>query len=144
MDPFPHRYTTTAAGGPGGALRLDGPGLPTLGADAPAEFGGPGDAWSPETMLVGAVTSCFVLTFRSVAAAMKLPWTDLACEADGTLDRVDRVTRFTEIAIRARLRVPPGTDAAAAHRAMEKAEQICLVTRSLTAEVHLVATVEEG
>ena len=44
-----------------------------------AEFGGPGDLWSPETMLAGAVAGCFILTFRAAARASSasIPWRKL-------------------------------------------------------------------
>ena len=44
--------------------------------------------------------------------------------------------------MRATLRVPPGTDQAKARAAMERAEQICLITNSLKGAAHLDATVE--
>jgi len=42
-------------------------GLPDLRLEAPSDFGGPGDAWSPEHLLLVAVQSCFLLTLRAVA-----------------------------------------------------------------------------
>lgn len=144
MHPFPHRYTCTATSEAEGDVGLESPELPTLATAAPEEFGGPGDRWSPETLFVGAVVSCFILTFRAVAQASKLAWLDLTCEADGTLDRVERVTQFTEIHLRAELRVPSGTDPERARSLMERAEHICLVTNSLTTNVHLDARVVVG
>lgn len=144
MHPFPHRYTCTATSEADGDVGLASPGLPTLATAAPEEFGGPGDEWSPETLFVGAIVTCFILTFRAVAQASKLPWLDLTCEADGTLERIDRVTRFTEVQLRAELRVPEGTDPERAHSLMERAEAICLVTNSLTTAVRLDARVEVG
>jgi organic hydroperoxide reductase OsmC/OhrA len=58
-----------------------------------------GGQWSPETLLVAAAVDCFVLTFRAIAAASKLPWERLSCNGEGTLDRVDGVTRFTALAL---------------------------------------------
>jgi uncharacterized OsmC-like protein len=142
MHPFPHHYATLATAAPEGDVPLTGEGLPPLATAPPAEFGGPGDRWSPETLLVGAVANCFILTFRSVAKASALAWVGLSCEAEGTLDRVDRVTRFTEVRVRATLRVPPGTDEEKAMRFLERSEQLCLITNSLTAEAHLEAHVE--
>jgi organic hydroperoxide reductase OsmC/OhrA len=144
MHPFPHRYTCTATSKLDGDVGMESPGLPTLATAAPEEFGGPGDRWSPETLFVGAIVTCFILTFRAVAQASKLAWLDLTCDADGTLDRVDRVTRFTEVHLRAVLSVPDGTDPERARSLMERAERICLVTNSLTTDVHLDARVEVG
>jgi organic hydroperoxide reductase OsmC/OhrA len=142
MHPFPHSYSATATADADGDIRLDSDGLPSLVTSAPAEFGGPGDRWSPETLLMGAVADCFILTFRAVAKASSLPWTALTCEAEGVLDRVDRVTLFTEIRVRASLRVPPGADEVRALQVLERAEKLCLVTNSLSASAHLDARVE--
>jgi peroxiredoxin-like protein len=107
----------------------------------PAEFDGPGDQWSPETLLAGAVATCFILTFRAVARASRLEWTDLVCEVEGTLDRVEHETRFTQVLVRAILEVPAGVATERAERILEKSEQSCLITRSLRAEVRFEAHV---
>ena len=137
MQDFPHHYAVTASGSPGGDVALSSAGLPVLLSAPPTEFGGPGDRWSPETMLVAAVGDCFILTFRAVARASKLPWESLACDVVGALDRVDRVTQFTSFQVHATLTVAPGADVDQAHKALERAEHACLVTNSLKAAVQL-------
>ena len=109
---------------------------------SPAEFDGPGDRWSPETLLVGAVADCFILTFRAIANASKLSWLSLDCDVTGTLDRVDRVMQFTHFDLTAHLVVPAGVNAEAARHALEKAERNCLISSSLKAAVALDARVE--
>jgi len=142
MQDLPHHYSVVATGEPAGDVALEGNQLPTLHSSPPAEFGGPGDRWSPETFLVGAIADCFVLTFRAVARASKVPWTALRCEVSGTLDRIDRAKAFTHVDIRARLRVPPGTDGDQARRALDKAEHNCLISNSLKATTHLETEVD--
>jgi peroxiredoxin-like protein len=142
MHPFPHRYSVTAAANVESDVTLDGPQLPTLRSAPPKEFDGPGDRWSPETLLVAAVADCFVLTFRAIAQASKLPWVSLTCDVDGTVDRVERVTQFTGFVVRAHLRVPAGADETQAQRLLVKAEQGCLVTNSLKGATHFEAEVE--
>jgi len=137
MQDFPHHYAVTASGSSGGDVALTSAGLPVLLSAPPREFGGPGDRWSPETMLVAAVGDCFILTFRAIARAAKLPWESLTCDVAGTLDRVDRVTQFTAFAVRATLTVAPGADVNQAHKALERAEHGCLITNSLKAGVQL-------
>src|SRR5437763_17066325 len=95
LKAFPHVYTVSASATPEGDVELKSQRLPFLHSAPPPEFGGPGDRWSPETLLSAALGDCFVLTFRAVARSAKLPWAALHCEVSGTLDRVDRVTRFT-------------------------------------------------
>jgi peroxiredoxin-like protein len=142
MQALPHRYRVSGAGRITGDVELTAERLAMLQSASPAEFGGPGDRWSPETLLVGAVADCFILTFRAVANASGLSWISLECDVTGTLDRVDHVTQFTHFDMTARLVVPAGVDAAKARHALEKAERSCLISRSLKATVALAATVE--
>lgn len=144
MQNFPHHYVVTADGKAAGAVLISSPNLPGWPTDAPAEFDGPGDLWSPETMLVGAVANCFILTFRAIARASKFEWTNLTCHVQGVLERVERVTQFTEFSLDVKLHVPVGTDLEKAQRLLEKAEQTCLITNSLKAKVELSAEVKVG
>ena len=137
MQDLPHRYLVRANAEAQGNIALKTDDVPQLITAPPAEFGGPGDQWSPETLLVGAVADCFVLTFRAIARASKLQWSNLECSAEGVLDRVERVTRFTSVTVNAVLTVPADVDPAKAQRLMEKAESACLITQSLLAEAHL-------
>lgn len=137
MDNYPHQYRAKAQAGSFGAVEISSDGLEPLSSMPPLQFGGPGDRWSPETMLVAAVADCYILTFRAIATASRLDWLDLSCAAEGILDRVDHVTRFTRFNLKAHLRVPAGTDEHKARRLLEKAESVCLISSSLTAEKHL-------
>jgi peroxiredoxin-like protein len=142
MKPLPHRYVVSAVPGPAHTVCLTSPGLPPLATAAPAEFDGPGDAWSPETLLVGAAADCFAITFRGVARASQLAWTDMTCEVAGTLDRADGAMRFIRVDVHARVAVPDGASEALARRVLDKAKRTCLITNSLAADVHLHATIE--
>lgn len=148
MKPLPHHYTVSGrleARSEGAAtVRLRSPGLPELESAPPAEFDGPGDLWSPETLLLGAVVDCFLLTFRAVARASKYAWASLHADAEGVLDRAEGVTRFTAIHLRVELLAPAGADPTAGERFLAKAEKGCLVSNSLRCPVHLEARVRAG
>lgn len=137
MHPFPHLYTVNSAAKPDGSVTLSSAGLVNLPSNGPVEFDGPGDLWSPETLLTGALADCFILSFRAVANASKFAWTALDCRVEGKLDRIERVTQFTSFTVNARLTVPAGTDVERAHKLLEKAEQVCLISASLKGEKHL-------
>jgi organic hydroperoxide reductase OsmC/OhrA len=141
MHPYPHTYTVQASSAPEGDVPVSSAGLPELTTAPPAEFDGPGDRWSPETLLCAAVADCFLLSFRGVARAQKMPWTSLKCEVQGTLDRVDGKSRFTRMLVKAALVVPEGTEQDKALKAMERAEHVCLISNSLVAERRIEATV---
>jgi organic hydroperoxide reductase OsmC/OhrA len=110
MQDFPHHYTTTATARHDSNVDMTSPGLPDLKLAAPAEFGGPGDHWSPETLMSAAVASCFKLSFKAVARAAKLEWTSIRCDVVAVLEKVDKVTQFTEFHQTVVLEVPAGAD----------------------------------
>jgi organic hydroperoxide reductase OsmC/OhrA len=141
MHPFPHVYTVTASGQPEGSVAVTSPRLPEIASAPPSEFDGPGDVWSPETLLCASLADCFVLSFRAIARASHLEWSDLACRVEGVLERVDGVTQFTRYRTFATLKVSPSVDAAKARRLLEKAEHVCLISNSLRGPRELVAEV---
>jgi organic hydroperoxide reductase OsmC/OhrA len=141
MKPYPHHYLVEASAAASGSVDLRARGLPVIASAPPIEFGGPGDAWSPESLLVAATADCFVLTFRAVARASKLEWSSLQCSAVGTLDRIEKVTCFVGMRIEADLRLPAGGNAETGKRLLEKTEKTCLVSNSLDLAVALEARV---
>lgn len=137
MKPLPHRYAVRIAGGPLGRATLASSGVPDLDTAAPADFGGPGDAWSPEQLLLASVEACFLLTFRAIAQASRIEFASLAIDAEGIVDRAGGGMRFTEIVLRPRLTLPAAADTARVRRALEKAEASCLVAASLSTPIRL-------
>jgi peroxiredoxin-like protein len=144
MHPYPHHYSVHARAEATGDVEIGADRLPVLQTAPPVEFDGPGDRWSPETLLCAAVADCFVLCFRAVARASRLEWSQLECRVEGTLDRVEGKSRFTEIVVHATLRVPAGADQDRAARLLEKAEHVCLISNSLVATRRIEPTVIVG
>ena len=141
MQDLPHQYTVTARVEGSANVIVSSAGLPDLETAGPAQFGGPGDVWSPEDMLVGAVANCFILSFRSIARKAKLEWLTLECEAEGILDKIDGFNQFTDFTVKATLTIPDEQHRKKANIMLEKAEKYCLITKSLKAGAHLEATV---
>lgn len=137
MKPLPHRYEVRLSGGPSGYATVCASGMPDLRSAPPLDYDGPGDAWSPEHLLLAAVQTCFLFTLRAVAKASQVEFVALDLSTEGTLDRREGITRFTEIVLRPRLTVRPGTDRERALRALEKSERSCLVSASLATPVRL-------
>jgi organic hydroperoxide reductase OsmC/OhrA len=145
MKPLPHRYNVTLTAGEHSFPVITSDRLEPFTSAPPENFDGPGNLWSPETLLVAAVADCFALTFRAIAKASQLRWTKLLCDADGTLDRAEGVTRFTAIDLHVWLVVPAETDAGRARAMLEKTEKNCLVGNSLRFRptLHLNVSVED-
>jgi organic hydroperoxide reductase OsmC/OhrA len=141
MHPFPHRYIVSSTAAPEGDIALASDGLPSLTTATPPEFDGPGGRWSPETLLVAAVADCFLLTFRGIARASRMPWIRVSVTCEGTLERPDRVTHFTRFDLTATVVVPPDREDQA-RRILARAEETCLITRSLKGETHLHIFIE--
>ena len=143
MKPLPHRYDVQLKGGPTGYAHLNSVGRRTLAAAPPREFGGPGDAWSPEHLFLAAVEACFLFTFRAVAQASKLDFADVNIHAEGTVDRQVGVTRFVEIVLRPRLTCARGVDRAKIAAVVAKTEKNCLVTATLATPVQVEMEIVE-
>lgn len=143
MHPFPHRYVVSSTATPEGDILLTSEGIPSLPTVTPPEFDGPGGLWSPETLLVAAVADCFLLTFRGIARASSMPWVSVAVTCEGTLERPDRVTQFTRFDLHATVVLPAEVSEDQARRLLTRAEETCLITRSLKGETHLHIDVKQ-
>ncbi len=141
MKPLPHTYYAALTAGPSGFASLSSPGLPYVRVAPPVEYDGPGDAWSPEHLLLASVASCFVMTFRAVARASRVEFDYVEVGASGTVAKDGDAVRFTEIVLRPRVTIPEGSDRVRVTTAIAKAESRCLVTASLVTPVHLEAEV---
>lgn len=134
MQSLPHHYKASARGHPQGPIRTTSPELDPLQIDAPAEFGGSGDEWSPETLLAGSVATCFILTFRALSRHAGMDWHELTVEADGTLDKKSEGLRFTHFHLIVRLSLESESEESTVRVLLEKAEKHCLISNSLVAE----------
>ena len=141
---LPHHYSIKVNGAPTGDLIASADHLPYLEICPPLEFGGPGDKWSPEDLLMAAVANCLVLSFRMIAATSKLEWKSIECISEGELDQVDGKMLFTKILSKVRLVILSENDRAKAEKLLYKAEKACLISNSLSAELALepVITIE--
>ena len=137
MKPLPHIYRVHLAGGTGQYATLAATGLPELQGAPPEDFDGPGDAWSPEHLLLAAVESCFLFTFQAISRASRLAFVSLDVSGEGIVDRKDGVMRFSAIVLRPRLRLATGDERERAMRILEKSEHACLVSASLSTPIRL-------
>lgn len=124
---------------------LTSPGLPDLEVATPPEFpGGHEGCWSPETLYVAAAEGCLMTTFLAIAENSKLEITSYRSSAEGALAKTDQGFRITEITITVELVIPDESKSERAARILEKAEQHCLISKSMNTQVHLVPKVTVG
>lgn len=141
-----YRIEASWKGGRNGLVSAGGVAEPKIRFSAPAEFKGESGYWTPEHFLLAAVASCFVVTFSAIAAASKLDFLTLEMTVDGTLGKVDGKLGFAEVLMRPTLTVVTHEEQERGNRLLEKAEQGCLIARSLACPVTmepLVRTADE-
>lgn len=137
MHNLPHHYIIKVNGTPNGNLTASADNLPNLDVSPPQQFGGPGDIWSPEDLLMAAVANCLVLSFRMIASASKLQWKSIECISQGELNQVDGRMLFTKIVSNVKLVILSEDDLELAEKLLHKAEDTCLISNSLSAELAL-------
>jgi len=137
MKGLPHYYKVKVVGFPENNLHVFSGDLPVLEVAPPKEFGGAGDQWSPEELLMASVANCVVLSFRAIAKASRLGWLSIECESQGELNKVDQKMQFTRINIKAKLVISSAESAGKAEKLLNKAEETCFISNSLSAQTHL-------
>jgi peroxiredoxin-like protein len=113
----------------------------TLEFSVPPEFGGEQGYWTPEHLLLGAVASCLVATFRGMSEKSKLEFLSIEVRVEGVIEKQDGYLAFTRIILHPEVVIPREDDRERATRLLEKAERACLIARSLSAETILQAEV---
>lgn len=141
MKDFPHIYTSTAKGTDDVKLKLDVEKLPSLEVTPPEEFGGPAGFWNPEAFFSASVSTCFILTFKSITRAMKLPWQEITVDADAYLDKTGGKLSFTKVDIFVTLKIDDPSLEEKFMGALKKAEENCLITNSIKSETCLQARI---
>jgi peroxiredoxin-like protein len=116
----------------------------TINFAAPPEFGGEPGLWTPEHLLLGAVVTCYIATFRAIAESSKLAVNGMEVGVEGRIEKQDGGFRFTQITLRPAVSIEKAEDRERAQRLVDKAERICLVSRSLACPITLDAKIEVG
>lgn len=120
-------------------------GLPDLAIGAPPAFGGPGGRWTPEHFFVGAAVACWLTTFLAIAELSKFEPVAVSGAGEGFLERGDdRRFSISKIILRPRVTVQSEGEREKALRLIQKAEDACLVARSMRAAVVLEPEVVVG
>jgi organic hydroperoxide reductase OsmC/OhrA len=129
-----HDYAVTLSGidEKNGVLASEDAGLPSLAVASPPEFGGPEAVWSPEHLFVASLSSCLMTTFRSLARRADLEVLGYSDQATGELKRGETgLFRIETVTMRPRVAVGDESLVAKAERLIEKAEEVCLIGRSV-------------
>ncbi len=114
------------------------------GSSDPAFRGDP-ERYSPEELLVGALSTCHMLSMLHLCSAAGIVVTEYSDHASGAMaQHTDGAGEFTGVTLRPRMAI---TDAARIPEAMalhERAHELCFIARSVNFAVHCEPVVEAG
>jgi organic hydroperoxide reductase OsmC/OhrA len=117
------------------------PAVPTLTLSADPAFRGDPTHLDPEQLLVLAAASCQLLSFLAVAARARIDVRAYDDEAEAWMPEAARPTRISEIHLRPRIAVAPGTDVARVVQLCDVAHRECYIANTLNCPVTVDATV---
>ncbi len=113
----------------------------SLDVATPPEFKGHPGVWSPEDLFVESVNACLMLTFLNLAERRQLRLRSYESNAIGTLEFEDGSLRFTHIDVFPVITTEEEEDGGAVTDTLRHAEELCLISRSITSEVIVSPTI---
>lgn len=134
---FPHKYFSSASSSMDSPIDVTTD-VGMMKVTPPVQFDGDNEEYSPEDLFSMAISSCFILTLKSLSRFKKLPWLKVEVNVTAMLDKVaGEGLMFSEALMEVRLDVTEGADIAVYAKLLADAEKGCLVTKSLKTKVHL-------
>ena len=98
--------------------------------------------WSPEHLFIAAVSGCLMTTFLAIAENSSLEFVSFNCKAKGTLENAEGKLMMSEILLKPTVVIHNKAYMDKAIRILKKAENACLITRSITSKVTMEVTIE--
>ncbi|HET9950559.1 MAG TPA: OsmC family protein [Candidatus Eisenbacteria bacterium] len=111
--------------------RVDFPGKPSIrGTSAPAFRGDPAIT-NPEDLLVASISMCHFLSYVAICARKGVNVIAYDDDAVGTMDRVEKTFKFTDVLLKPHVTIAPGSDPELARTIHERAHQDCFISNSV-------------
>ncbi|HUQ89967.1 MAG TPA: OsmC family protein [Vicinamibacterales bacterium] len=113
-------------------------GKPVIPGSADPNFRGDATRYNPEELLVMSLSSCHMLWYLHLCADSNIEVVEYEDDAIGTMvEDVERGGYFTEVILRPRVTLAPGSDAALATSLHERAHHFCFVANSVNFPVRV-------
>ncbi|MFH1874739.1 MAG: OsmC family protein [Pseudomonadota bacterium] len=94
--------------------------------------------WTPPHLFLASIESCFLLTLLSIAEKMRIKIKSFSSTIEGKVSSADgKHQQVTEIVIRPSVKTESETDHVKIKMLCEKAEEYCLVARTLNTKVKI-------
>jgi organic hydroperoxide reductase OsmC/OhrA len=114
---------------------------PTLKGSADPHFRGDAALHNPEDLLLVALSTCHLLTYLAECARGGVNVVAYEDDASGTMAMKDGAIRFTDVLLKPRVTIAPGSDVEKAKALHVKAHAECFVANSVNFPVRHEATV---
>ncbi|MGG4268157.1 OsmC family protein [Peribacillus simplex] len=104
----------------------------------PSEMEGPGIGTNPDEMLLGAASTCYIITFAAMLERANIKKASLTMQSEALVDVTNGIFTYKKIIHRPSLVLAPDTSEKAAEKARkfaDKAETSCMISRAIKGNV---------
>ena len=101
----------------------------------PEEMDGPGVGTNPDEMLLGAATTCYIITLAAMLERSKIEKKSLVVESSAIVDVTNGIFTYKKIIHRPTLVIVNEKDIKMANRLLLKAENTCMISKALRGNV---------
>jgi peroxiredoxin-like protein len=141
MSELKHPFQLKAVwnGGRNSEGHIDAGGLNTI-ISIPQEMGGPGTGTNPDEMLLGAASTCYLITLAAMLERSDIAPQELTLESEAIVDVTNNVFTYERIVHKPRIVLQ--ADATAAQRKKTErlaymAEESCMISRAVAGNVSI-------
>lgn len=104
----------------------------------PPEMDGPGIGTNPDEMLLGAASTCYIITLGAMIERAELPLFEMGMTSEGIVDVTNGVISYEEIIHRPVVKLKPEATMEQLNKLQilaEKAEASCMISRAIKGNV---------
>ena len=116
-------------------------GRPSIEVSAASQYKGDPSRLNPEELFLASLASCQMLSYLAFAARAGIDVVAYDDAAQAKLAIVERRMRIAAVALRPRITIAPGQDAAKAHALVESAHAACFIANSVACPVEVEAEI---
>ncbi len=140
--PFPHHYDASLTWKSGEFSELSAGPRPIIPGGPPAQFDGTDETrWSPEHLILAALSQCLMLTWVSLNKRSQIPLKGWESKGESTLDKTREGLVFTSFKLAVTLKTEAGREDEA-RKLLDTAKKYCVIANALKTPTSLEAVVE--
>ncbi|MGG3572176.1 OsmC family protein [Bacillus gobiensis] len=106
----------------------------------PPEMDGPGVGTNPDEMLLGAASTCYIITLAAMMEQSGLEKNTLSMTSEGIVDVTNGIFTYKKIIHRPKIELKADAekkDVSLAYKLAEKAENACMISRAIKGNVQI-------